>query len=130
LEYYAQDAIILIGYDYANFGSYIITPTIGFDTVPSELDSMLISLKGAALANLALVQESIADAIMVRAGSISLDTTKALGAKGREANRLEAIYDKIINNLLLDVTGASNVGYRVDNYISYINEQINSKSLL
>jgi hypothetical protein len=130
LEYYTQDAVSFVENDYDGFGDYEVIIASGIFPVPTDLDSVLLSLKGASLANISLIQGSIADAIMVKAGSITLDTTKALRQKGAEADRIEKMYQNIIDNLLMDVVGASSIGSRIDNYISYSNEEKHAESLL
>jgi hypothetical protein len=128
-----NEANTCIGIDWEGFGSYTITAS-GIEPSVSGIDHILLALKTASLANLGLVQESVGDAILIRAGKITLDTSKSLRYKGIEADRLEKEYTRLITRLQITGntgSGNSTLGYRIDNYIETASQvnQIDSDSL-
>ena len=123
LELYAQDATLIIPIDYPDFTSYTVVVASGISPTPTNTHSILISLKAASMAYDATIQESISDAIMVKAGAIALDTSKSLSAKGLQGSKLQAQYEKMINSLIMDLSGANAIGYRIDNFITVESEQ-------
>lgn len=131
LEYYAQDALSFIPSDYTGFGSYTIVVGSGISSTPTDLDSVLISLKASAIAFNSIIIEGIADAIMVKAGSITLDTTKSLRSRGIQGNKFDSMYSNLVDSLLINGSDAvSNAGFRLDNYKKYNNETSDSESLI
>ena len=122
LEYYAQDALPFIETDYSAFTTYVITIGTDVSPVPTNLHSVLISLKAASLAFNAVVLEGIADSIAVRAGSIALDTTKSLRSRGIEADRFDLLYKNMVDKLSIDLSGSSGSGYAINLYKEYDNE--------
>ena len=128
LEFYAQDASIIIPVDYPDFTTYTVTVTSGINPTPTNFDNFLISLKAASLCFNATIQESIADAIMVRAGAISLDTSKSLDAKSKQGRNLEDFYNKIVENKIMDIGGANSIGFRLNAYLEIANDENNADS--
>jgi hypothetical protein len=117
LTYYIQDANALIDMDYSEFGVYTVGVSTGITPQPTATDSMLLSLKAAELAYTAILHESIADAVMVRAGSITLDTSKSLNALTEAINNMRLAYRNTIDALIINGSaGALTGGYRLDNY--------------
>jgi len=129
LEYYAQDALPYIETDYPDFSTYTVVIGSGISPAPTRLHASLISLKGAYLALQAVMQESLADAILVRAGIISLDTTGALRQRGFELDRLEKQYQALVDKLAIDYGNTSgSSGHRVDVYIEIDSDTGNEDS--
>ena len=129
LEFYAQDATVMIPIDYPDFSTYVITVGTGIAPTPTTFDGFLISLKAASLAFNTTIIESIADAIMVKAGAITLDTSKSLDAKAEQGNKLEMVYNKIIENKIMDIAGANAIGARCDIYLEIEDDQNNADSM-
>ncbi len=130
MEYYVQDATGMIPLDYPSFSAYTVIIGSGISPSPSITDFTLLSLKTAILAHNAHVIEMIGDAVAIKAGSISLDTSKSLRAKGMEADRLEKQYKQMIDNLLINLSGSSSSGYRLDVYKTIKDEEEDSESLI
>jgi len=129
LRYFVQDATAAVPFDYPDFTTYTVDVTTGITPSPTKADGYLLSLKAAVLAYFGICQELIGDAVAIRSGSISLDTSRSLRAKSLEFDRLENSYNKIIDNLLTNISGADTSGYRVDIYQTLDNEVSDSESL-
>lgn len=131
IQYYIQDANELIGFDYSNFGTYVVTISDSIVPSPTATDSNLLTLKASELAYSAMIHESIADAVMVRAGSITLDTSKSLGAFTEALKNMRAQYKDTIDNLIINGDSATSAGgYRLDNYKEKTTDETVSDSLL
>jgi len=115
LEYYAQDALPYIETDYPDFTSYTVVVGSGIAPAPTRRDASLISLKAAYLALQAVLQESLADAILVRAGIISLDTSKSLKDRTESVKMLNKQYQDLVDKLAIDYGNTSgSAGARID----------------
>jgi len=126
LEYYIQDANLMVDLDYPSFGSYAITIGSDISPSPSNTDAILLSLKAASLAYTAIAVASVADAIMVKAGSISLDTSRSLKGHSEIMNKFGGAYKDLIDRLFIDANAASTCGYRLDSYLE-VESQENSE---
>jgi len=122
LRYFVQDATAAIPFDYSDFTDYTVIIASGITPSPAKADSYLLALKGAVLAYFGIAQEIIGDAVAIRSGSISLDTSKSLRAKSLEFDRLENNYNKIIDGLITNISGANTSGYRIGTYQSIEDE--------
>jgi hypothetical protein len=104
----------MVDVDYPSFGTYTITVGSNFSPAPTDTDALLLSLKAASLAYTAIAVESIADAIMVKAGSISLDTSRSLKGHSEVMNKFNDAYKDLVDRLFIDANAASTSGFRLD----------------
>ena len=118
---YCQDAVYDIELQYQDFANYTITTGSpgSISPTPDGVDALLIAVKAASNMVTALNQEAVGDAILIRTGGITLDTSRALRARGIEADRYEKWYQRLVTSLLKDgkSTSTSSIGHRIDNYI-------------
>ena len=121
IQNYIQDGVYEIELDYQDFANYTITAGSpgSISPTPDGVDALLIAVKAASNMVNALNQEAVGDAILIRTGGITLDTSRALRARGIEANRYENWYKKLVTSLLKDgkTTSTASIGHRIDNYI-------------
>lgn len=129
IDFYVQDAVGMIELDYPAFTNYVVIAGTSIAPEPDHVDSVLIATKGASLVVNSLNQRAIGDAVLIRTGGITLDTSKSLRARGIEANRFERMYDGLLQSLIINGKGSSTTtyGYRIDNYIE-TNSQIGNIS--
>jgi len=125
LLYYIEDAYARVQVDYPSITSYTFsigaTPAASTITpAPDIVDKVLLSTRAGFNVLHAYGVELIGDAVMIRAGSISLDTSKALRSHGVHLDRLAKDYDDLIDNLNINgkTSDTDSAGTRVDNYIS------------
>ena len=132
LQLFCEDAISEIELDYQDFANYVITTGDpgSISPTPDKIDALLISLRAVCNMVNALNQEAVGDAILIRTGGITLDTSRALRARGIEADRYEKWYRRLITNLLKDgkSSSTSSIGHRIDNYISVESEMCREDS--
>lgn len=117
LEYYLQDANSIVDLDLPDYGTYTITVGSGIKPEPTDADLTLLSMQAAILVYTSIMQESVADAVMVKAGSIALDTSKSLKGLSEALNSLKARYSSTVDNILINGSATSTAGYRTDLYI-------------
>jgi hypothetical protein len=132
LLYYLDDSLGYIQMDYPDFTVFTINLiTSGITPEPDVIDKALMSIKAAQLISFDLGAERIGDAVMIRAGSITLDTSKSLRAHGIEFDRLDKMYDDLVQNLNMNgkSTETNVLGSRVDNYIQYDGDTKSSDAL-
>jgi hypothetical protein len=120
LLYYIDDALGYIPADYPEFTVFTINLiTSGISPEPDVADKALMSIKAAQLVMFDLGMEIIGDAVMIKAGSITLDTSKSLRAHGLQLDKLIDMYKELTTNLNINgkSTESAILGTRVDNYI-------------
>ncbi len=120
LLYYLDDSLGYIPTDYPGFTVFTINLiTSGITPEPDVADKALMSIKAAQLVMFDLGMEIIGDAVMIKAGSITLDTSKSLRAHGLQLDRLLNMYKELATNLNINGKSTESVtlGTRVDNYI-------------
>lgn len=121
IQGYCADAVPEIELSYQDFANYVITTGSpgSISPTPDGIDALLIAVKAASNMVTALNQEAVGDAILIRTGGITLDTSRALRARGIEANRYSDWYKRLVTNLLKDgkSTSTTSIGHRIDSYI-------------
>jgi hypothetical protein len=118
--YYIDDSLGYIPADYPDFTVFTIDLVAsGITPEPDVADKALMSIKAAELIMFDLGMEVIGDAVMIKAGSITLDTSKSLKAHGIQMDRLQDMYEKLTTNLNINgkSTESAVLGTRIDSYI-------------
>lgn len=137
LMYYIEDAYgeVQLAYPDLTVYTFTIESTVSGSSVSPELDivdKVLIGTKAGLNVWYAYGQELIGDSIMIRAGSISLDTSRSLRAHGINLDFLEKQYKDMVQNLNIHGKTSDSLtkGIRLDSYISYKGESGASDSLI
>jgi len=135
--YYVEDAYAQVQVDYTDMTAYTITiVTDSSDSIispaPDVIDKMLLALKASFYIADAYYLETIGDAILIRAGSISLDTSKSLEAHGINLNYLKKQYDDLVMSLNINgkSSDSTSIGNRVDNYVTTTTDITTNDSLI
>ncbi len=125
LLHYISDSYANIQVNYPDITSYTfdIQATPAASTIspaPDLVDKVLLATKAAFKTLFAYGVELTGDAILIRAGSISVDTSKALGGHGINLDVLAKEYDDLIMDLRINGKSSDSVtrGVRIDAYIS------------
>lgn len=128
LEYFVQDANDIVNMDLPDYGTYTVTVGSGIKPEPNNTDLTLLSMQAAILVYTSILQESVADAVMVKAGSIALDTSKSLKGASDALNSLKSRYTSMVDGILINGTSDSTFGYRTDVYIEVQSDSGNENS--
>lgn len=124
LMHYIQDGYVSVQVDYPDIVAYTFTISgtaaeSSIAPAPDIVDKVLLATKGTILTLLAYGNEVAGDAILIRAGSISVDTSKSLAGFGFNLDRIENDYKDLVTNLRISgkTSDTTTKGIRVDNYI-------------
>jgi len=128
---YTADSLTEIEQDFPEFPAFSISGTL-ISPVPDNIDKRLMALKTAELITYEDWRESAGDAILIKTGSIALDTSKGTRFFKDVYEGIKDRYDKMITNLNMNgkSTGTGGVGARIDNYIVDKNSSKAGESLL
>jgi len=128
---YVNDGLTEIEQDFSEFPVFSISGTL-ISPVPDSIDKRLMALKTAELITYEDWRESAGDAILIKTGSISLDTSKGTRFFKDVYEGIRDRYDKMTTNLNMNgkSTGTGGVGSRIDNYIVDKNSTKSGESLL
>ncbi len=128
---YVKDSLPEIEQDFSSFTAFSISGT-SVSPVPDSIDKRLMALKTAELIVYQQWLESTGDAILIKTGSIALDTSKGTRFFKDVYEGIKDRYDKIITNLNMNgkSTGTGGVGHRIDNFIVDKNSRKAGESLL
>ncbi len=128
---YVKDSLSEIEQDFSSFTVFSISGT-SVSPVPDQIDKRLMALKTAELIVGQQWLESVGDAILIKTGSIALDTSKGTRFFKDVYEGIKDRYDKMITNLNINgkSTGTGGVGARIDNYIVDKNSTKAGESLI
>jgi len=128
---YVKDSLTEIEQDFNDFTVFSISGSL-ISPVPDNIDQRLLALKTAELIVHQSWLESVGDAILIKTGSIALDTSKGTKFFKDVYDAIKDRYDKMITNLNMNgkSTGTGGIGSRIDNYIVDKNSSKAGESLL
>ncbi len=123
--HYIEDGFANVQVNYPDVETYTFdigaTPALStISPAPDLVDKVLLATKAAFKTLFAYGVELTGDAILIRAGSISVDTSKALGGHGVNLDVLAKEYDDLIMDLRIHGKTSDSLtrGVRIDNYIT------------
>lgn len=128
---YQKDALPEIQQDYPSFTTFSISGS-SITPAPDIVDQRLIVLKVAENITLENYQENVGDAILIRQGSINLDTSKGTRYYADLLDRIKDRYDQLIMSLNMNGKSSTttSIGLRIDNYSERKGETTASDSYL
>ena len=128
---YCKDSLPEIEQDFNDFTVFSISGS-SINPTPDQIDKRAIALKTAELIVHQQWLESVGDAILIKTGSIALDTSKGTRFFKDVYEGIKDRYDKLITNLNINgkSTGTGGVGHRIDNFIVDKNSTKAGESLL
>jgi len=128
---YCKDSLAEIEQDFNDFTVFSISGSL-ISPTPDQIDKRAIALKTAELIVYQQWLESTGDAILIKTGSIALDTSKGTRFFKDVYEGIKDRYDKMITNLNMNgkSTGTGGVGHRIDNFIVDKNSSKAGESLL
>ena len=125
LAFYIEDAYGVVQLDYPDLDTYTFTigSTISGSSIspaPDIVDKVLLATRAAFEVLFSYGVEIIGDAVLLRAGSIMLDTSKAIKGQGINLDTLNKDYKRLIDNLNINgkSSSSSDIGVRIDNFIT------------
>lgn len=130
ISVYLDDAARDIRILYPDFDEFVVTGT-NISPVPDRIDERVLALGAACLILLDEDVRSSGDAILIKAGSITLDTSKSVRGLSDSAQRICNTFHNMIDTLNVD--GKAGVGFsgtRVDNYKRVDSDTKDSGSLI
>ena len=128
---YMKDGLTEIEQDFSDFPVFSISGTL-ISPIPDDIDKRLMTLKTAELIMYEDFVAASGDAILIKTGSIALDTSRAAKPLKDAFEALQNRYDKMITNLTMNgkSSGTTSVGSRIDNYIVDSNSTKTGESLI
>jgi len=100
--------------DYPQGYSVLVSGESTISPAPDETTKKLFALKTAIIIVSAEAVKSDRESIYVKDGDTAIDTTKGGANKAKLLESLKADYDKLINQLNINIEGTK--GYRIDMY--------------
>ena len=126
---YISDASGDVLIKYPGFTDFTVTGT-DITPTPDSIDERLLSWGAACLL---LIDEEVTasgDAIAIKAGPISLDTSKSVKGLSTSTERICSMLDSYIENLIINgKAGVSIGGKRIDNFIETLNQGLDPERL-
>lgn len=126
---YLDDAAGDILIMYPDFTEFTVSGN-NISPVPDKIDERLLVWGAACLILMNDEAQNSGDAIFIKAGPISLDTSKSLRGFSETTKRMCSTFHNMIDNITIN--GKSGVGLggsRIDNYIEDITSEIDGDAL-
>lgn len=114
---FLKDATYEVRIDIPTFKTFVISGS-SITPEPDNIEATFLSYKASCLILRSDAIESAGDAILIRAGKISLDTSKSTKGIAQIANTVCETYNTMVDSFLINgVSGVSvSGGTRIDNY--------------